>query len=85
MLQKMLGGKWKYNRRSRTWEDDSGRTVHSVSCGVDEFDNPIPGPDHACLTSKNVSHFFYWYQLEFEGGINDDRACNTSAKKEAND
>ena len=55
-LENTYGGIWKYIRWSfggGTWECDDGRYVHAVSNGVDEFDNPIPGPTRYAMYKKD--------------------------------
>lgn len=43
-LNRALGGKWTYVGNSTWMCDDEKRMVCRCSPGVDEFDNPLPGP-----------------------------------------
>ena len=63
LLERFYGGKWEY-KGFFGWVSDDGRYVCPVSNGVDECDNPLPGPYRWHIFGKNCPiRLVDWYRL----------------------
>jgi hypothetical protein len=63
ILELVFGGHWTY-RGFLGWVSDDGRFVTYISNGVDEYDNPIPGPFRCCLYGHGETRWINWNKLK---------------------
>ena len=64
-LSKHFGGIWHYCGQC-VWQSDDGRSVCRVSNGVDEFDNPLYGPEMYSIfgNGEKCRRLFRWYEVQ---------------------